>query len=90
MRPSDRIAVFDNDGTVSIEQPLPAQLDLSSGHRRRPRNPAERSDPISWEPTSPYWVYVADHSPVPQPSLVSSCEAGAGANPAPEQDRARC
>ncbi len=28
IEPADRIAVFDNDGTLWIEQPLPVQLDF--------------------------------------------------------------
>ena len=38
--PGDRVAVFDNDGTLWSEKPLPVQLDFTlTGWRSRPRRP---------------------------------------------------
>jgi FMN phosphatase YigB (HAD superfamily) len=56
-RPADRIAVFDNDGTLWVESPLPTQL-LSALDRIKvlaPKHP-------EWKTTQPYnAVLEGDH-----------------------------
>ena len=48
VRPSERIAVFDNDGTLWVEQPVPTQLPFILDRMRAlaPQNPAWMQDPL--------------------------------------------
>lgn len=72
VEPADRIATFDNDGTLWVEQPLPPQFDFVSVPGRRKRRPIPRSRRGS-RTTSPPLRTVVDKrghvlDPGPRPS----------------------